>query len=384
MQTSTTRGRIASVTMAAATVIAALAGCAAPSDSAAQYKQDATWLCRPGSPVTNHCTTPDLNTTTVIDATGNRRVVEHRPLDQSRPTAAFDCFYLYPTVSIGPDGTDKAMATDAKDEIFVTRAQFARFSSTCNTYAPLYRQATIAGFITPGALDAAYVDVKAAFDHYLATFNQGRPFLLIGHSQGAMHLAKLMKERFDNNAAMREKLVGAFLIGGDVTVPAGKTAGGTFTNIHLCRSTTDVGCVVAFRSSAAAEQTNPTPPTGIGNACVNPAALAGGEAVVDAKLPTFLDEAPDFLAAQIPAMPAEYADVATGWIELPGALRAKCVMDGNNGRLRISDGTAAGDDRDPSSLLVDAALGLHVVETNYLLGDLLTLATSLARAKGVA
>jgi hypothetical protein len=379
------RARALAASAVAIAMLAGIGGCATrPIDPAALYKVDANWLCRPGSTTTNYCTTPDLDTTTVIAADGGRTVVTRKPLDQSKPTAKWDCFYLYPTVSLGgPGGLDPAMATNAKDEIFVTRAQFAQYSSICNTYAPLYRQATIAGFITPGALDAAYKDIVAAFDHYLTNFNQGRPFLLVGHSQGSMLLERLLKERFDANPAMRSKLISAFLIGGTVTVPAGRDTGGTFSNIKLCRAATDTGCVVTFRSSSAAERISPVSPSGVGSACVNPAALTGGEAAVKAKLPTFLDEAPPFLQTQIPDMPQDYKDITTGWIETPSALRAKCVMDGNNGRLRISANTGPGDTRNVAPLLKDGLLGLHVVETNYLLGDLLDLAAAEARHLGL-
>ena len=38
-------------------------------------------------------------------------------------------------------------------------------------------------------------DVRAAWRNYLATRNQGRPFVLIGHSQGSLMLIQLLATR---------------------------------------------------------------------------------------------------------------------------------------------------------------------------------------------
>jgi hypothetical protein len=59
-------------------------------------------------------------------------------------------------------------------------------------------------------------DVEAAFDYYLKHFNNGRPFILAGHSQGTMTLINLMRKRF-NDPKLRKLLVAAYLIGYSVT-----------------------------------------------------------------------------------------------------------------------------------------------------------------------
>jgi hypothetical protein len=73
-------------------------------------------------------------------------------------------------------------------------------------FAPYYRQMTLA---TYGAVDdyetseyfaKAYGDVERAFNHYLKYDNGGRPFVLIGHSQGSHILVPLLKARFDKTS----------------------------------------------------------------------------------------------------------------------------------------------------------------------------------------
>ena len=74
-------------------------------------------------------------------------------------------------------------------------------------------------------------------------------------------------------------------------VPRGKDVGGAFQHIPLCRSMTQTGCVVAYASF----RSNEPPPKGalFGHvaggegmmaACVNPAAPAGGSAMLHAYL----------------------------------------------------------------------------------------------------
>ena len=58
-----------------------------------------------------------------------------------------------------------------------------------------------------GALDQAYEDVLAAFDYFLANFNDGRPIIIASHSQGTVHGARLLADRFDNNPNLRNQLV---------------------------------------------------------------------------------------------------------------------------------------------------------------------------------
>src|SRR5690606_27501959 len=45
------------------------------------------------------------------------------------------------------------------------------------------------------ALDAAYRDVALAFDYCAAHADQDLPIVLAGHSQGALHLSRLLQEK---------------------------------------------------------------------------------------------------------------------------------------------------------------------------------------------
>ena len=66
-----------------------------------------------------------------------------------------------------------------------------------DVWAPKYRQAAFGAFLLKSqdahkALDLAYRDVLAAFDAFLAAQPAGKPIILAGHSQGSLHLLRLL------------------------------------------------------------------------------------------------------------------------------------------------------------------------------------------------
>ncbi|MDP9414772.1 MAG: DUF3089 domain-containing protein [Pseudomonadota bacterium] len=148
------------------------------------------------------------------------------------------------------------------EEQRVAAVQFARFASVCRTFAPIYRQATLASLLravsggeSAQRLALAYSDVVAAWRHYLAQHNKGRPFVLIGHSQGTIHLCQLRARKIEGRPAAT-RMLSAMLIGFNIEVPEGKRVGGTFRHTPLCRRAGETGCVVTYVSFRA---TNPPP-----------------------------------------------------------------------------------------------------------------------------
>ena len=75
----------------------------------------------------------------------------------------------------------------------------------------------------------------AAWRDYLAHYNHGRGFVLIGHSQGAYILERLIREQIEGSPALRKRLVSAILLGGSVSVEKGSDTGGTFRKLPVCR-----------------------------------------------------------------------------------------------------------------------------------------------------
>ena len=353
------------------------------------YAADANWLCRPGR-AGDAC---DVDLTTTIVAADGSTTVETFAAD---PKAPVDCFYVYPTVST--DATPNSDMSQDPAEKNVVLQQFARFASKCRPFAPMYRQITLrglqvalAGNADPLALfskGTQYDDVRDAWQYYLKHDNQGRGVVLIGHSQGAFILQALIASEIDGKP-IQKQLVGAYILGATLLTPKGKDAGGQFKQVPLCKKPGQVGCVVnysAFRS------TIPPPgntlfghsadPAMSGN-CTNPAALAGGSAPLHA----YLSGAGRLIAMGGPA-PKWIADktVDTPFVSVPGLLTAQCKTNEFAAYLEI---TVHGDPADPRTDDITGDLGLgkplanwglHLVDMNLTLGNLLDLVAQQSKA----
>jgi pimeloyl-ACP methyl ester carboxylesterase len=352
--------------------------------SAPRDRWGTIWLCRPGERP-NPCVTS--LTTTVVRRNGHTSVVRTAPA-ASPPV---DCFYVYPTVS--DEATVNANLRIGLPQIAVATTQAARFSQVCNVYAPVYRQITLSALDHPQRITLAdaritYRSVLTAFRSYLEHYNHGRGIVLIGHSQGATVLIKLIQQQIDDSAALRKRLVSALIMGGNVTVPKGRTEGGDFAHIPACTSSGQTGCVVAYSSFAATPPADSqfarttsdagvgllaprAPPRDLRILCVNPAAPAGGTAPLDAYLPSF--------ALSAMASPGQQLSVTTPWVAFPGEYTGHCETSGNATWLQVTP-AAPGDHRPSLTRVEQPAIGLHVLDVNIALGDLVRLVAAQSAA----
>jgi Protein of unknown function (DUF3089) len=335
------------------------------------------WLCRPGA-LPDPCT-PGLSTT-VYSPTLHAIKVTH-PRQVKHP--AIDCFYVYPTVS--DQTTVNANLTIDPEERSIALYQAARYSQNCRVYAPMYRQITVPALDagnaeTPAELKLPLIDVRNAFRTYLQKYNHGRGFVLIGHSQGSLVLKQLIAKDVDNKPAVRKRMLSAILLGGNVLVKRGQDVGGTFQHIPACRSATQLGCVIAY-STFDRVPPNPslfgrTTVKGDQVLCTNPAALAGGAAKVDPIFPSQPFAPGTLIATGIALLKLTQPMPSTVWSAEPGAYRAHCASTNGANVLEISPlGGAQVPTPSPNP-----TWGLHLVDANIELGNLLSVVASEAAA----
>jgi hypothetical protein len=332
-------------------------------DASVDAPSSTVWLCRPGQ-ASNPCA---LSLDTSVVAADGAVTVERAPPAAAPP---IDCFYVYPTVSAqGEVNADRSVDPELVD---IAEAQAARFSSVCQVFAPVYRQVTVVGLISPSAaagFELAYADVRDAWADYLARDNQGRGVVLIGHSQGAGLLTRLVRERIDGDPAARAKLVSALILGSAVRVPEGANVGGDFANVPACASTTQTGCVVAYSAFLGAAPADArfgrAPAAGSRALCVNPAA-PGGAGPLRAVFHVRSMEAQG-LVLRAPG------GFTTPWVAWPGLYRTSCAQEGALSWLRVEDARAAPDGRPVLTAALGPAWGLHQLEVNLALGDLVEL-----------
>ena len=329
---------IVAAALAAAPALPAQAQIAAAPD----YTKDSAWVCLPGRADT--CSTP-LATTALnpngYGSVGRSEVAKDPPLD---------CFYVYPTVS-----RDQGMNSDLKpsEELGATQVQFARFAGVCRTFAPLYRQMTLgavaafaagADITEPGRI--AYSDVASAWRNYVAKRNNGRPFVLIGHSQGSALLQQLIAREIENRPALAARMKLAIIPGFDVMVPQGRLVGGTFKKTPLCSRPGETGCVISYVSFR--EKNMPPPGAIFGIAdkhgmtvgCVNPA-LPGSRDWVKLDSYWFTRS-----SQPVPGGPINWSTdgaPATPYVRTEGLVSARCINDGQRGYLSIRTNHAPGE-----------------------------------------
>jgi hypothetical protein len=351
---------------------------AAPAAQKNDYSKAETWLCRPGG---QDACAVDLSTTVITE---DGRLTTERFAANTNPL--IDCFYVYPTVSLDPGGNSDMTA--GAEERNVIRSQFARFTSHCRPFAPLYRQFTLtalragtAGKPMTADRTLAYNDVLDAWTHYLKNDNNGRGVVLIGHSQGSGVLTQLIRNEIDGKP-VQARIVSALLLGTNVAVPKGKDVGGAFKHMPLCRSAEQTGCIVTYVTF---RSTIPPPPdsrfgrvadAGMEAGCTNPAALNSGRGQLHAYLSTGTHQW---------VTPSE--SINAPFVSVPRLLTAQCVSNEKGSYLEI---TVNGDSHDPRADDIPGDVmtagkpnpgwGLHLIDVSVAMGNLVDLVGKQAKA----
>ena len=199
-------------------------------DSLIDYGQAENWLDVPAAMVKNG----------VLDAAADG-------------LKAVDVFYVYPTVTgFRPetevcDMTDTMMISGAK---MVRQIQTAVFDESCNVFMPYYRQISMP---KPGSDYSAIIDYVSGFDatdaldYYLTNLNQGRPFIIAGHSQGAAIVIALLENYMRIHPEALSRMVAAYPIGFAVTKEWLDKTG-----LKFAEGATDTGVVVSWNTEGPA------------------------------------------------------------------------------------------------------------------------------------
>jgi hypothetical protein len=210
---------------------------APPPQGAPDYSSDASWLARPSMQDDPSRWLPDG----IAPATGGDASV----------------FYIHPTTYLERDRWNAPLTGNA-DSDFRTRlfvqTQASALAGAGKVWAPRYRQAAFGAFLLKSddaqqALGLAYSDVRAAFDAFLAEQPKDRPIILAGHSQGALHLMRLLAER---HSQLKKRLVAAYLVGWPISTTSDLPA----LDFPACTAPDQTGCILSWMSFS--EPANPS------------------------------------------------------------------------------------------------------------------------------
>ena len=203
-------------------------------------------------------------------------------------------FFIHPTSFLESSAWNAGLDDDESQErarLFV-RSQASAFNSVGAIWAPKYRQAAFGAFLTGEenarrALDFAYRDVRAAYEAFLREAPDDRPIILAGHSQGSLHLLRLLEERV-RGAPEADRIVAAYVIGW----PVSETADLPALPLPPCDRPDQARCLLSWQSFAepadpklvtdyydASRGPGGVPRAGSAMVCVNPLTGArGGDA----------------------------------------------------------------------------------------------------------
>ena len=137
------------------------------------------------------------------------------------------------------------MASARRDRLFV-QSQASAFNSAGTIWAPRYRQAAFGAFLLDSrdarqALDLAYSDVQSAFREFLSSVPTETPIILAAHSQGALHLARLLRMV---GHGLKGRIVAAYVVGWPISTTADLPALG----MPACRTPQQTGCILSWMS----------------------------------------------------------------------------------------------------------------------------------------
>lgn len=175
-------------------------------------------------------------------------------LRDEQDSSEVDVFFLHPTTYTGAGRSERQWNADVHDAKTNKKTddssilfQASIFNGTGRVYAPRYRQAHLHVFFAKKdstsakqALDLAYSDVKAAFQYYMDHWNNGRPFIIAGHSQGSRHAMMLIKEMIENQPVAKQ-LVAGYIVGWPVQ-------NNFFQQIKPCATPDETGCYCTWRT----------------------------------------------------------------------------------------------------------------------------------------
>ncbi|MDC8755066.1 DUF3089 domain-containing protein [Erythrobacter sp. sf7] len=209
------------------------------------YEDPALWYSRPGIGLKDPARWQP--------AYANDRGLLPTPADP--PAPRFAVFFVHPTSYLNRESWNAPLENGGDPDAeriarIYLRGMASPFNAASEIWAPRYRQATMGAFLTDApegkqAIDAAYADVREAYRYFLSSIDPDTPIVLAGHSQGSLHLKRLLAEEVRGSPAA-ERLVAAYIIGWPVSLQHDLPQMG----FPACAAPEQAGCVLSWQSFA--------------------------------------------------------------------------------------------------------------------------------------
>ena len=187
--------------------------------------------------------------------------------------APADVFFISPTACLGryePYYLDLSNTQERAALRKVIRMEKGIYDAHSRFFAPYYRQAGFEVYsfskeFRDECLEEAHEDIEGAFNYYMEHYNEGRPFIIAGFSQGADHVLRLLKAHTGDPRIARQ-LIAAYAIGWVITEKDMRS----LPQLRFAGRADDTGVIVAFNSEAEGVKDSPILPRGIHALAINP------------------------------------------------------------------------------------------------------------------
>jgi len=204
-----------------------------PLPAGANYGEARLWIARPDIP-------------------GNPALWRPQEVAAAGGPARASVFFIHPTSFIESSAWNAPVdhAESANRAALFVRSQASAFNGVGAIWAPRYRQATFGAFLTDEdnarrALAFAYRDVLAAYEEFVRQAPRDRPIVLAAHSQGSLHLLRLLQERI-KGAPEAGRVAAVYLVGW----PVSETADLPALPFPACARPDQARCILSWQSFA--------------------------------------------------------------------------------------------------------------------------------------
>lgn len=239
-----------------------------------------------------------------------------------------DVFFVDPTVYMGDDSHYQLVDFDEKvtgQLVGSANMEKGIYDQDARFFAPFYHQAALNAYYIPDEVkapyfDSAYGEICKAFEYYLENYNEGRPIILAGFSQGGEMVIRLLKDYFKDEA-LNEQLIACYAIGWRIT----DEELAENPHIRFAEGESDTGVLIAFNSESEDTTESLLIPAGVKTRAINPLNWATDGTVAEAELNkgACFTNYDGEITKEIPAFTGAYIDDVRGALKVPDVDKAE-------------------------------------------------------------
>jgi len=159
-------------------------------------------------------------------------------------------FFVHPTSFLDRSSWNAPLDDGEAERVakLYVRGMASPFNAADEIWAPRYRQATMGAFMTDQpeaqqAIDAAYQDVAQAYTYFRESLDADTPIVLVGHSQGSLHLLRLLREEIAGSTDA-ERIAAAYVVGWPISLEHDLP----LLPLPACGAPDDAGCIMSWSS----------------------------------------------------------------------------------------------------------------------------------------